>query len=162
FYRQIKPSPGAAARGTPWQAAFGWRKIVTRKGRLRRVLLLSVVHFATGMVIVLYTPLILCLHGPDVTGCVLTRAYSRMLPGAALMCAWGGPERRVRAIVACVCIQGAACLLAGFQPNVVLIVTAAFMFLFTVPVINACTQTIWQRKVAQRPPNRFGHSCLMG
>jgi len=71
-----------------------------------------------------------------------------MLLGAALMSAWGGPERRVRAIVACVCIQGAACLLAGFQPNVVLIVTAAFMFLFTVPVINACTQTIWQRKVA--------------
>lgn len=148
------PSParsaeGAAARGTLWQeAAFGWRYIVARKGLLRLVLLFSVVNFATGMVIVLFTPLVLSLHGPEVTGVVLTLASSGMLLGAALMSAWGGPERRVQAIVAFVCIQGATCLLAGFQPNVVLIVTAAFIFLFTVPVINACTQTIWQRKVA--------------
>ena len=129
-------------------AAFGWRYIVARKGLLRLVLLFSVVNFATGMVIVLFTPLVLSLHGPEVTGVVLTLASSGMLLGAALMSAWGGPERRVQAIVAFVCIQGATCLLAGFQPNVVLIVTAAFIFLFTVPVINACTQTIWQRKVA--------------
>lgn len=147
--RPAQSAEGAAARGTLWhEAAFGWRYIVARKGLLRLVLLFSVVNFATGTVVVLFTPLVMSLHGPEVTGVVLSLASSGMLLGAALMSAWGGPERRVRAIVACVCIQGITCLLAGFQPNVVLIVTAAFMFLFTVPVINACTQTIWQRKVA--------------
>jgi hypothetical protein len=71
----------------------------------------------------------------------------RLLAGRLLMAFWKGPEQRVRAILATLVLQGAALLLGGLRPDALLIATAAFLYLACVPVINACSQTIWQSKV---------------
>lgn len=129
------------------ESLFGWRYIRTRPGLFALLLVFAAVNFATALVQTLITPLVLSFASSAVLGSVVTGAGLGLLAGGILMSLWRGPEQRVRAILAVLAFQGLMLLLGGWRPNASLIAASAFLYLACVPVLNACSQTIWQSKV---------------
>lgn len=145
---------GRAARGSLGREAFfGWTYIRARPGLLGLLLFFAFTNFAIGMVQVLITPLVLSFAAPEELGTVLSIAGFGLMAGSLVMSAWGGPQRRVYGILGFMILQGALLLLGGLRPNVPLVATAAFVFLFSPPIINGCSQAIWQSKI---PPDIQG------
>jgi hypothetical protein len=61
---------------------------------------------------------------------------------------WGGPKNRLWTIFGLLIAQGLLLLLGGKEPSIPLITAATFAFMITGPIIAACSQVIWQNKVA--------------
>ena len=64
------------------------------------------------------------------------------------MSAWGGPKPRVYGILGFSVLQGVVLFAAGLPPQVVILAAAAFLYFFSLPIINGSSQAIWQSKVA--------------
>ncbi len=141
---------GAAGRGSLWrEAGFGWTYLRRRPGLLGLLWLFAATNFTMGLLTVLIVPLVLSSHSAGTLGTVLSIASSGMLVGSLAMAAWGGPARRMRGIFGALLLQAGALLLGGGQQSVPVITAAAFLYLLGFPIINACSQTIWQTQVAQ-------------
>lgn len=143
------PAPATARRGVFREALFGWFYIKDRPGLLRLLGLFSVANFSLGMVIVLLTPLVLSFSTIAKLGTVRGAAASGLLVGGLLLSVWGGPQRRVPAILVSLVFQGLVLFLAAAGPSVVLIAVAGFLFTLVLPIINGLSQAIWQTKVPQ-------------
>jgi MFS transporter, DHA3 family, macrolide efflux protein len=147
--RVPRPVRAEAARGSLWhEAGQGWRYLRQRPGLLGLLTLFATTNFSVGMVTVLITPLVLSFATPAVLGPVLSVAGAGMLVGGVAMSAWGGPRRRVVGIFVPLLVQVAALLAGSLRPSAPLIAGAAFVFMLGFPIINACSQAIWQTKVA--------------
>lgn len=129
------------------EAHSGWLFIQTRPGLLALLGLFAAIHLSLGMVQVLLTPMVLSFTSPAVLGRVLTAAGTGMLAGSLLMSVWGGPQRRIAGILGALAVQGAVLMIAGLRPNAVLIAVAGFAFFLALPIVNGCSQAIWQSKV---------------
>jgi hypothetical protein len=130
------------------EAAAGWSFLRRRPGLLGLLLLFAAANFSLGLLQVLLTPLVLGFASTEVLGGVLSVAGTGMLAGSLAMSLWGGPRRRLLGILGGMALQGAIFLLGGLRPNASLIAAAAFVVLFVLPVIEGCSQAIWQTKVA--------------
>jgi hypothetical protein len=64
------------------------------------------------------------------------------------MSIWGGPRKRVLGILGFNILQGVTLLAAGIPPQLVIYIVAVFFFFFGQPLINGCSQAIWQVKTA--------------
>lgn len=153
-----KSAEGEASRGSlASEATFGWRYIRSRHGLLALLLVIAVVNFSVGIVMSLFTPLVLSFASPEVLGVVLAVAGSGMLTGSLLMSVWA-PSKRIYAILGALSIQGLILFLGGLTPNAVLVAGAGFVFLFLFPVVVSNSQAIWQSKV---PPDIQGRVFAM-
>lgn len=142
-------APAGAAAGSVWaDTAFGWRYLRERPGLLALLLVFASTNFTIGMLQALLTPLVLSFSTATALGTVTTVAGLGMLVGSIAMSVWGGPKRRIRGIFAALLVQGLILLAGGLRPNLVLIGAAAFVLLLMAPIVNGCSQTIWQSKVA--------------
>lgn len=130
------------------EAAYGWTYITARSGLLGLLIFFAATNFTVGMVQVLIAPLVLSFASTVMLGTVLSIGGSGMLLGSVVMTVWGGPKRRVYGILGFTLLQGILLILCGLQPSVPLVAAVAFIFLFSVPIIIACSQAIWQSKVA--------------
>ncbi|MES1242289.1 MAG: MFS transporter [Acidobacteriota bacterium] len=147
-------TPETGARRSLWQdSTVGWTYVRERPGLFGLLLLFAATNFNIGMLQALLTPLILSFAPAEALGRVLSVAGLGMLAGTVAMGAWGGPRRRVNGILAGLLAQGLILLVGGWQPKVSLIGMAAFVFLAATPIINGCSQAIWQIKV---PPGLQG------
>jgi DHA3 family macrolide efflux protein-like MFS transporter len=153
------PSPpasgvGVAARGSLLgEARSGWVFIRQRPGLLALLLLFAATGIGMGMVEVLLAPMVLAFASAAVLGRVLSVAGAGMLAGSLVMTVWGGPRRRVACILGLLLAQGAVLLVGGVRPSAPLIAAAAALFLFATPIMNGCSQALWQSKV---PPDVQG------
>jgi predicted MFS family arabinose efflux permease len=145
-----RPAAGDAPRGRLLQeAAYGWTYITSRPGFMALLVLFAASNFILGLLTVLITPMVLGFASPEVLGRVLSATGAGMLTGGLAMSLWGGPRRRMLGIFGPLALQGLALLAGGLQPSAPLIAAAAFLFLFGFPVLSACSQAIWQSKVAR-------------
>jgi hypothetical protein len=148
------PKPGISAEGEAgkgsllFEAAYGWTYIYARSGLLALLIFFAVSNFATGIVAVLFTPLVLSFTTPIVLGTLLSIGGLGFLAGSLAMSTWGGPRRRVYGIIASNLLAGAVLLLAGFPPRAWILAMCAFTFFFGLPITNGCSQAIWQSKTA--------------
>ena len=148
------PRPESTVEGKAGQgsllheAAYGWKYILARPGLLGLLLFFATTNFTSGIVGVLFTPLVLYFTTPAVLGTLLSIGGVGFLAGSLLMSTWGGPKRRIYSILGFSLLQGCALFLAGFPPQVVILGAAAFIFFFGLPLINGCSQAIWQSKTA--------------
>jgi MFS family permease len=132
-----------------WQeAVFGWKYIVARRGLLGLLIFFSVSNFLGGMAFPLLTPLILGMRDADTLGYLFSVVGVGMLAGTLVMSAWGGPKRRVVGVLGFSAISGVFVFTAGLQPSIPLIAVSIFFIMFTMPIINGCSQALWQSKVA--------------
>ncbi|HEX5759080.1 MAG TPA: MFS transporter [Thermoanaerobaculia bacterium] len=140
---------GRAAHGSLLaEARQGWLYIRRRPGLRAMLLLLAAANFSLAILQVLVTPLVLGFASVEVLGVVLGVAGCGMLAGSLAMSVWGGPRRRVHGILGALLGQGLILLVGGLRPNAALVAAAAFVFLFATPIGEACSQAIWQSKVA--------------
>lgn len=140
---------GDEGRGSLFrEAVYGWSYIRQRPGLFAMLMLFSVVNLGMGMVQVLFTPLVLNFGGPSELGLVLSVASIGYLGGSALMTAWGGPQRKIWGVFVAGLFQSAALLLAILPPSTWLMIAIASLFMIASPIVNGCSQAIWQAKVA--------------
>lgn len=150
------PSPEPRPHGSLLQdVRVGWRYLSARPGLMRLLAQFAMMNLLCSFVPVLMIPLALSATSASLLGLTVTLATLGFLAGGVVMSVWGGPRLRVRAIVLCAVAQGAAMIVTGARPAVVLIVAGLFCFHFLIPVINGCSQAIWQVKV---PPELQGRA----
>jgi DHA3 family macrolide efflux protein-like MFS transporter len=130
------------------EAAFGWNYIVARPGLVGLLIFFAVINFSTGFAQVLFTPLVLSFTTPVVLGTIMSVGGIGFLGGSLVMSIWGGPKRRILGILGFNLMQGVAFLAAGFPPRVIIIAVAVFFLFFSIPMIDGCSQAIWQVKTA--------------
>ena len=148
------PKPEATAESTTRrgsllrEAAFGWTYIVARPGLLGLLIYFAANNFTTGFAQVLFTPLVLSKYTPALLGMIMSAGGIGFLGGSLVMSIWGGPRQRILGILVFNLLQGVTLLAAGFPPRLVILVVAVFLFFFGQPLINGCSQAIWQVKTA--------------
>jgi len=130
------------------EAVYGWRYITERPGMFGLMIFFAATSFFEEIVIVLVTPLVLSFNSSTVLGSILSVGGIGMLSGSLLMSISGGPKQLIRAIFVFSLLAGMSILIVGFHRNILLLAGSAFLYLFSIPVINSCGQVIWQKKVA--------------
>jgi MFS family permease len=152
FVRIPRPEPiaeGQAGKSSLLrEIAFGWTYLTARPGLLGILIVFAFTNFLLGLVMALFTPMMLSFADADVVGGVTSFGASGMLVGGALMSIWGGPKRRIYGLLGCLLLEGAALFVGGLRPSAPLIAAAAFVFFFGFAISSASSDTIWQSKVA--------------
>jgi len=142
-------SAEAHRRTSIWRdALYGWRYLRARAGLFGLLWYYALVNFLLNFAAVLTGPLILSFGQADALGVVQMVSGLGMLTGSIVMSAWGGPQRRVRAVFSFIALSSVGLLVIGLQPNVVLISAGFFVLLFGVPMGSGPSQAIFQSKVA--------------
>ncbi len=140
---------GEAGKGSLLrEAMYGWHYITARRGLFSLLIFFAATNFIFGFANVLYIPLLLSFTSPVMLGTLSSIGGVGMLAGGILMSVWGGPKRRIHGILGFSLLSGAMVALGGLRPSVLLLGGVIFVVLFTVPIMNGCSQAIWQVKTA--------------
>lgn len=140
---------GQHAKGSVWEEMrFGWDYIVARKGLLSLLMFFLVINFLSGVEQPLMVPLILDNWTPEVLGFLSTIMGVGMLTGTLVMSAWGGGKRKVYTLLIANVIASLFITAVGVHLSIPFLAVCAFGFMFSMPLMNASSQAIWQSKVA--------------
>ena len=135
-----------APRSLRADLAEAWNFIRERPGLRGLLAFITSIGFVVTMVMLLINPLVLAFTDIHSLKWIATTAGVGGLMGGILTSVWGGPRRRIRALMGFPTAAALVLLLAALPPNVPLIAVAAAAFIFTFPLISASNQVIWQTK----------------
>lgn len=124
----------------------GWRFIRDRAGLLYLLSYFAVLNFLLPMAGVLYAPMLLSFASPTEYGTAMAVMGCGMLVGSIVMGAWGGPKKRSVGVMVSGLLIGVFLAGSGLRANVPLMSTFGFLMMFMSPIINGCSQAIWQSK----------------
>jgi len=148
------PSPkqsaeGAAAAKLPFkkQVTYGFHYILKRQGLMAILVFFAMINLVVSMATVLVTPLVLSFANEAILGTVLSVSSAGMLVGSIIMMITGGPKKRIYGILGFGLVLGVAVLGAGLRPYWPLVAGSVFLMMVGVPIIQGCSQAIWQSKV---------------
>jgi hypothetical protein len=96
----------------------------------------------------LIVPLILDNWDASTLGFLSTLMGVGMLAGTLVMSAWGGGKRKITTLLVAGTIGGLFLAACGVRVSLPLIAVCGVGMMFTGPFMNACSQAIWQAKVA--------------
>lgn len=140
---------GKQAKGSVWQEMkFGWNYIVARKGLFSLLIFFMATNFVAGVMNPLFMPLILDNWKADVLGYLSTVMGVGMLAGTLLMSAWGGGRNKIVTLLVASALGALFLTAVGLRASIPLLAVCGFGFMFTLPLMNASSQAIWQAKVA--------------
>ena len=148
--RPAETDEGRALQGSIWRQAFdGFRYLRTRPVLLALCGYNSVVTFLVYGVLVLGTPYVLARTGSDAMfGLVLSALNVGAVAGALTMTAWSGTRPRVHTVFPSMIIGGLFLALAGAAQSALPLAAIFCVFMFTRPLADAATLSIFQAKVA--------------
>ncbi|OIJ14509.1 hypothetical protein BKP35_06420 [Anaerobacillus arseniciselenatis] len=129
------------------EAKEGWNYIMSRPGFKWLLIFSASINLLLGFVNVLLQPLIITLSSEQVLGVVLSISGFGMLLGGIFISVWGGPKQRIKGIFYGCGMAGILISLAGFTTSIVFITVCFSLFLFLIPLVNSCSQAVWQSKV---------------
>jgi MFS family permease len=160
------PSPaGRAARGSIWQeSTFGLRYIAKRRGLLGLQLLYAGGNLADYGGFVLFAPMILARTGSSelVLGSVQSAGAAGALAGGLVLSMWGGPRRRIHAVLLGWGLASVGMVLMGLGRSPVVWIAAGFAYALFEPIVDGADQAIWQAKVEPDVQGRvFGTQLLV-
>jgi DHA3 family macrolide efflux protein-like MFS transporter len=140
---------GQEAKGTLWkEMRFGWDYITARKGLLALLLFFLATNFLSGVMSPLIVPLILDNWDANTLGYISTLMGVGMLVGTLVMSAWGGGKRKIYTLLGAGTLSGLFLGVVGLRVSIPLIAVCGIAIMFCGPFMNACSQAIWQAKVA--------------
>ncbi|NJN44889.1 MAG: MFS transporter, partial [Anaerolineae bacterium] len=137
-----------ANKGTLWQEAkFGWTYITARRGLFGLLLYFASVNLLMGFMNPLFTPYLLGMTTPDIMGYIVSFAGSGMLFGSDCNERVGWAKNSCQGLRILRGVSGVSFILFGLRPSLILIAISGFLFFFSLPIMNALSQAIWQTKV---------------
>jgi MFS family permease len=140
---------GKKGKGSIWkEMRFGWDYIIERKGLLALLIFFLATNFLSGIMSPLIVPLILDNWNASVLGYLSTLMGMGMLTGTLVMSAWGGSKRKIYTLLGSGMLSGLFLAGAGLRASIPLLAVCGFGMMLTGPFMNACSQAIWQSKVA--------------
>lgn len=152
FVRIPKPpstSDGQEAKGSIWkEMRFGWDYIARRKGLLALLIFFLATNLLSGVMGPLIVPLILDNWDAATLGYISTLMGVGMLVGTLAMSAWGGGKRKVYTLMGASILSSIFVSLVGLRASLPLIAVCGIGIMLFGPFMNACSQAIWQAKVA--------------
>ncbi len=150
---RIPPHAPRVARPRLAELGEAWRFVAHRRGLLAMLVLFSTTSFTFAVVELMMKPLVLGIAGPWELGAVLSTVGVGMVAGSLVMTAWGGPRRKIVAILCFQLVEGGALVLGGARPSLGVLYAAAFAYGAVIPLTFGCARVIWQVKV---PPEMQG------
>ena len=96
---------------------YGWRYLRARAGLLGLLLYYALVNFMLNAAMVLNGPLVLSFGTSSTLGFVQTVSGVGMLSGSVAMSAWGGPKRRIPAVIGFIALGALGLLTIGLRPS---------------------------------------------
>ena len=130
-------------------AAAGLRFIRARPGLLGLLAFFAVTNFWSGFVNPLLGPLVLSFARPEEFAGVQAAAGVGAILGGVAMGIWGGPKRRVAAVLGFAAVAGLCTAALGLRPSVPLIVVGVFVWAASTPLVMASSSAIWMNKTPQ-------------
>jgi MFS transporter, DHA3 family, macrolide efflux protein len=144
-----RTTEGEQARGSLWkEMRFGWDYITARKGLLALLLFFLLINFLSGVMNPLLVPLILDNWDASTLGYISTLMGVGMLAGTLVMSAWGGGRRKIFPLLGAATVMGLFLGAVGLRAYLPLLCICGVAVMFCNPFMNACSQAIWQSKVA--------------
>ena len=133
---------------TRWsQLTFGWHYLRARQGLFGLLLFFALVNFLLNFAVVLLGPLVLSFSNATGYGIVQSVGGVGMLVGSIAMSAWGGPQRRMPAVISFIFMAACGLLAASLVPSVAVIAAGFFLLLFSVPFGSGTSAAIFQVKI---------------
>ncbi|WP_163510263.1 MFS transporter [Fodinicola acaciae] len=133
----------------------GWTYLTDRPGLVRLLLFFLVNNLFVVFPLVLAVPLVASFATGGVLAAIMSASAAGLIAGGVVMSVWGGPKTKVYGVIGAGAVLGLSSLVAGLRPAPVLVAVALFCFSFAVPVLNGCSQAIWQLKVAPQVQGRI-------
>ena len=130
------------------EAIYGWTYIKERPSLLLLLFYFASTNFVLTMALVLFSPMILSFGTPQLLGTLNSISGVGLLAGSLVMSAWGGPKDRIRGVLGFGLIVAISLILIGVRPQVLIIAPAIFALYFAIPLVNSCSQALWQCKTA--------------
>lgn len=154
--RPPRSAAGRASRGNIWyEASYGFRFILGNRSLLGLQLNFLMVNLVLGMSTGLRVPMILARSGNDelLLGKATSIALAGGMVGGAIMAIWGGPSRRINAVLSGIIGLALSLAVLGLARDLVGWALGGFLVFLFIPVANAANQAIWQSKT---PPDVQG------
>jgi MFS transporter, DHA3 family, macrolide efflux protein len=148
------PSPArtveqARNKSSLWkEMRFGWDYIMARKGLLALLVFFMIFNFLSGVIGPLLVPLILDNWNASTLGFLSTLMGVGMLAGTLVMSAWGGGKRKIYTLLGSFLLNGLFLAAVCLRVSIPLLAVCGFGAMFCGPITGACSQAIWQAKVA--------------
>jgi len=125
----------------------GWQYITQHPGLVGLLVYFVVFNFFLELIYPLALPLIYQIAEPDAAGQAMSKMAVGMFVGIAVLGIWGGPKRRIHAILIPGILSGLSIALAGLRPSLTLITVGGFGYYALLPIIQGADQALWQSKV---------------
>jgi len=129
-------------------ALFGWQYLRARTGLLGLLLYFALVNFFLNFAAVLTGPLVLSFSTASALGAVQSVAGVGMLVGSIGISAWGGPKRRMPAVIGFITLAAVGLFVVGLEASTWVVSAGFFLLMFSVPFASGISQTVFQSKVA--------------
>ncbi len=146
--RPKESAAGREGRGSIFkEAGYGWTYIRQRPGLLGLLFYFAGINFVTSMCGIAILPMVLRLRSELAAGTVLSCIGVGMLLGSTYMTVTGGPKRKIHGVLGFGMLFSLFIFAAGLSPSVLWIAIAVLLWHANIPIINSCSQAIWQSKV---------------
>ncbi|QOY35045.1 MFS transporter [Anaerobacillus isosaccharinicus] len=129
------------------EAKEGWNYLMARPAFKWLLIFGAAINLLLGFLNVLMQPLIIALSSEQTLGIVLSITGFGMLLGGIIISIWGGPKNRINGMFLSCGLAGVMIALTGLTTSIVFITACFFLFLFLIPIVNSCSQALWQSKV---------------
>lgn len=129
-------------------ALFGWQYLRARVGLMGLLLYFALVNFFLNFAAVLTGPLVLSFSAASALGAVQSVAGVGMLAGSIGISAWGGPQRRMPAVIGFISLGAIGLFVVGLKASIWVVGAGFFLLMFSVPFASGISQAIFQSKVA--------------
>jgi DHA3 family macrolide efflux protein-like MFS transporter len=149
------PQPASSGEGRERRSlrrdsVYGFKYIYERPSLLGLLLIFLAVNLALSLSFTLLAPMILARTGDNtiLLGTVQSAFGVGGVAGGLIMSTWGGPRRRINGVLIGMALQFVfGQTLMGLGRGHYVWAAAAFSTLFLLPIVNGCSQAIWQAKV---------------
>lgn len=137
------------------EVVYAWTYIKERPSLLAVLMFFTVNNFFLTLALVLFSPMILSFDTAQTLGTLNSISGVGLLVGSLVMSAWGGPKDRILGVLGFSLVVSISLILIGLRPQVLIIAPALFALYFAIPLVNSCSQALWQTKTAPEVQGRL-------
>jgi MFS family permease len=130
-------------------SAFGFRYIYARRSLFLLAMVFFLYNFFATFSVNIFSPMILARTNDSeiILGTIMSVLGIGGLAGGIAIAVWGGPKKRIKGLLGGMAIAGLGGL-AAFPSDPIFWALGGFLFLFLSPIVNGCSQAIWQSKTS--------------